>query len=191
MKTIRTLLLFVLVCAMILAAVPALAESAFTFRNGITFGLSVEQLVQAESGDPDTWHSMALSHWQVISPPDKITYADREAALLFFMIEDQMELIAYDFMSADSEEDYNAVCEALSAEFGENQPVSSAEVAQLMDCFSPGFYKEDDITSSVFWAQEGVKVLQFCYQEGSFVVMYMNPAWDYTYVPAADAEDAA
>ena len=189
-------LFIVLLTAVILAAVPSLAEeaAAFSFRNGITFGMTEEELMQAEAekngvSDED-WNSMELVSWHAVGPAGGAQFAGCPVNLIYFLADGRMEAAGYDFLSG-SAEDYDAAAALLSEEYGEATPVSPEDAAALMDCFSPGFYSADDLFSVQAWQQDNVVVYQFYYQEGSFVVMFTDPAFDYASVNQAAAEDDA
>lgn len=191
-------LLILLLTAVILAAVPALAEeaAAFSFRNGITFGMTEEELMQTEEAanqvSPEDWHSMDLFNWHAVGPGDSITYAGNEVSLIYFLADGRMQAAGYDFNYSGTQEVYDAAAALLTAEYGESQPVASEEAAALMDYFSPGFYSAEDLTGVQAWKLDNVVIYQFFYQDGSFVVMFADPAFDYASVnQGITAEDDA
>ena len=185
-KTITAILLMVL-CFTVFSS---LCEEAatFSFRNGVMFGMSEEEIKKIEADynqvDLESWESTEISAWQVLLANTKVSSYDSN--LMYFFTNDQMEAAFYDFSSFDEDNPFNAIAAALSEEYGEKESIEPKEIIKLMDYFSPGFYSESDIKSPYVWYQDGVNVYQFYYDnnddvsDDNFAICYFNPAWDYS-----------
>lgn len=169
-----------LILASVCMCAAAEESASFGLPENVAFGDGEEKIMQAVGdGNPDEWRTVEIGKWKLMASSENISLAGVEAMPIFFLMEDQMEMYACDFVRAVPDGGYDRVLEALTAEYGESQPVSAADVAQLMSCINPGFYQEDDITSQVMWQLEDITVYLFCYSEDSFTVFMINPAWDY------------
>lgn len=157
--------------------------SLFSFRNGITFGMSENEVRQTEEKngqvDQDNWSSEEVSSWYVIYPKDRIKVSSYEGALMYFFQNDQMEAAAYDIHPDNISTAYETITEAITKVYGESKAIDPATVADLMDCFIQGYYTESDIDSPLLWELDNVCIYQFYYGTDSFVVFYINPDWDY------------
>ena len=184
----KVIISVLLLCAFLgTAVIPAFAEDgAFSFRGGVTFGMGMEKIKEIEEANGqvhlDHWLDGELPPWKVIRGSDKVQVSSYEAYLLYFFLDDMMESVFYDFMfygDEGPEAAFNNVAASLTAKYGAGEPVSSAEIVNLVNHFSPNFYSEEDLVSVTVWRQENVDIYQFYYSENGFVLFYANPAFDY------------
>ena len=172
-----TSFILVLIIATAAAAVPALSEGTapFSFRNGITFGMTPDQIVQTEEAanqvQPDSWRDGQIGTWYVASS-NQVAVSQYTANLMYFFGENQMEMAAYDFSSGTTEEMYKNLTNAYCTVYGASESVEPAEIVQVMDCFIQGFYTEENISSALAWRQKNVTIYQFYYGPDAFVVLY-------------------
>lgn len=157
-------------------------KKLFSFRNGITFGMSEVEVIQAEGGesDMDKWERMKLnSTSHLIGPTARVKVGDYKADVIYYMTENQMEMAVYSFTDNSDKSVYRNINRGLISLYGPCKPVSSAEVAAFMDYISPGSCAEEDVSSAVKWEHDHVVIYQFGYQENGFEVLYTDPDWDY------------
>lgn len=176
-------------------AEPVVTEGGFSFRDGITFGMTAEEIKAAEARNTqtsdDSWRSMDLNGWYVFGTATNLPVGDFEAPSLYFAAEGKMQAASYDFQHHASDDVFSGVRSMLSSQYGESKLADSADLAALMDCFSPGFYTAEDIRDGAAWQAEGAEIYQFWYNSDSFVVFCINPAYDFTQPLAAQEEPAA
>lgn len=191
MKKAKTLVTLLMIFTLLLYIFPVSAEgSAFSFRNGISFGMSAEQLMEAEAAgngiSTDSWDFEMLYEWQAMTT-SYIPVSDYEALFLYLLYNNEMEMACYNFTGND-EGEFEALSAALSSLYGEAKATPSEVIAGVMDLFSPGFYSPSDITSGLTWKTDSVVIYQFFFAENQFAIVYMNPYYDYSAVNAGPAE---
>ena len=122
---------------MVFAAATVLAEeNAFTFRNGITFGLNMDQVMATETGryeidsehtrGPVTFDELEYEHVSVNDKPADLTYLFVGNELVAIRIDLEEYAATFDQVKAD-----------LTAKYGESAPVDLARLGN-------GIYAVDD-----------------------------------------------
>ena len=107
---------------------------------------------------------------------------------MYFLYAGQMQAVCYDFRSGNTDETFETITNALSTVYGESSLADSADLVLLMDCFSPGFYNESDLSGGLVWLKDNVTIYQFYYDDNSrFVVFYTNPFWIYSITPSDES----
>lgn len=185
MKRNKFVSLLTLCLVLCLTIMPVFGEEAdvFSFRNGIRFGMNEKEIKEIEAAngqaESDGWQSMEVGSWHAIGPEESVQVSTEKGYVIYFLKDDQMEAASYDFRSSGSTV-FITISGALTGVYGQRAAAEPKEIIRLMDCFSPGFYKESDITSAYVWRQDQVVIYQFYYSESAFVVFYTNPAFDYS-----------
>lgn len=184
--------IFVVLCLLVLCISfsACTEEEPFSFRNGIQFGMSLEELKQKEKEngnlDDSIWASVEIGNWKMFGTHVPVEVSNYKANLIYLLANDCMEAAGYDFNDISAEESvgdaFKYIRQALSAVYGENEPVAASKIVELMDAFSQGFYSEADIREAVKWELSTVMIYQFYYDEDQFVVMYIDPKFDYASV---------
>ena len=122
---------------MVIAAATALAEgNTFTFRNGITFGMNMDQVMAAETGrneidnehthGPVDFGELEYEHVTVDNKPADLKYLFVGNELVAIRIDFEERAVSFDQARAD-----------LTARYGEAGPVNLATLAN-------GIYAVDD-----------------------------------------------
>ena len=130
-------LAILMVLAMVFTAMAALAEEkAFTFRNGITFGMNMDQVMAAESGryeidnehthGPVDFAELEYEHVMVNNKPADLKYLFVGNELVAIRVDFEERAVSFDQAKAD-----------LTALAGEAAPVDLAKLAN-------GIYAVDD-----------------------------------------------
>ena len=133
----KKMLAILMALAMILAATAALAEeNAFTFRNGITFGMNMDQVMAAETGryeidsenthGPVSFAELEYEHVMVDNKPADLKYYFVGNELVAIRVDFEERAVTFDQVKAD-----------LTALAGEAAPVDLAKLAN-------GIYAVDD-----------------------------------------------
>lgn len=133
----KKILAIVMALAMVLTAASVLAEeNAFTFRNGVTFGLNMDQVMEKETGryeidsehtlGPVEFYELEYEHVSVDGKPADLTY-------LFV----GNELVAIRVNLEEHAATFDQVKAALSEKYGESVPVDLAMLGN-------GVYAVDD-----------------------------------------------
>ena len=163
------------------------AEESFSFRNGIHFGMTSEELIQTEKEneqvDENEWENFKLGNWIVLGPEERIAVSQYEAYLRYLLADDHMQAAIYLFSedtSVPSETEYQYICYALSTVYGEADTVLASEVVTLVDEFERGGFHESDIKEAYKWAKTNVVIYQFYYGKEDFIILYSNPNYDYS-----------
>ena len=133
----KKILAILMTLAMVIAATAALAEeNTFTFRNGITFGMNMDQVMAAETGryeidnehthGPVSFTELEYEHVMVDNKPADLKYLFVGNELVAIRVNFEERAISFDQAKAD-----------LAALSGEAAPVDLAKLAN-------GIYAVDD-----------------------------------------------
>ncbi len=133
----KKILAIVMALAMVCAAATVLAEeNAFTYRNGITFGMNMDQVMETETGryeidsehtiGPVEFYELEYEHVSVDNKPADLTY-------LFV----GNELVAIRVNLEEHAATFDEVKAVLTGKYGESVPVDLARLGN-------GIYAVDD-----------------------------------------------
>ena len=133
----KKMLAILMALAMAVATTAALAEeNAFTFRNGITFGMNMDQVMAAETGryeidnenthGPVSFAELEYEHVTVDNKPADLKYYFVGNELVAIRVDFEERAVTFDQAKAD-----------LTALAGETAPVDLAKLAN-------GIYAVDD-----------------------------------------------
>ena len=133
----KKILAIVMALAMVFAAATVLAEeNTFTFRNGVTFGLNMDQVMDMETGAYEienehtrgrvTFYELEYEHTTVDDKPADLTYLFVGNELVAIKVNLEEHAATFDQVKAD-----------LTAKYGESAPVDLAKLGN-------GIYAVDD-----------------------------------------------
>lgn len=133
----KKILAIVMALAMVFAAATVLAEeNTFTFRNGVTFGMNMDQVMDTETGryeidsehtrGPVTFDELEYEHESVDGKPADLTYLFVGNELVAIRVNLEEHAATFDQVKTD-----------LTAKYGESTPV---DLAMLKN----GIYAADD-----------------------------------------------
>ncbi len=187
MKRTKLLFLLALVCAVILAAAPALASGTapFSFRNGICFGMSEQEIIQTEAAngevDQDAWESSDMSFQSpglsLLASKTTVKVSTYDAVVGYFLVSDQMQGAAYDF-AAGSSAMYQDLSAALTAVYGAPQTVDFDVVAQALHRLVPSVNNNAPAGAAPdvpAWQLDNVTIYLFYYDTDMLGILYLNP----------------
>ncbi|MBR2822403.1 MAG: hypothetical protein IKE24_01745 [Clostridia bacterium] len=183
----ETMLVFFLVLLGVSAS--CAEEGVFTFRNGIQFGMTSDKIIETEKGngqiDEADWLKSEMGNWTALTTNRRIEVSQYEAYLYYMLSNDHMQAAIYDFYGDTSKTpsvQYENMRYALSTVYGESETAPAAEIVNIMDSFVQGMYHEPNIVDAVKWQKNNVFIYQFFYGKDSFVILYLNPNYDYNSV---------
>ena len=133
----KKILAIVMILAMVFTAVTVLAEeNAFSYRNGVTFGMNMDQVMETETGlyeidsehtrGPVTFDELEYEHVSVNDKPADLTYLFVGNELVAIRIDLEEYAATFDQVKA-----------ALTEKYGESAPVDLARLGN-------GIYAVDD-----------------------------------------------
>ena len=133
----KKILAIVMALAMVFAAATVLAEeNTFTFRNGVTFGLNMDQVMDMETGAYEienehtrgrvTFYELEYEHTTVDDKPADLTYLFVGNELVAIRVDLEEYAATFDQVKA-----------ALTEQYGESAPVDLAKLGN-------GIYAVDD-----------------------------------------------
>ena len=133
----KKILAIVMALAMVFAAATVLAEeNTFTFRNGVTFGLNMDQVMDMETGAYEienehtrgrvTFYELEYEHTTVDDKPADLTYLFVGNELVAIRVDLEEYAATFDQVKA-----------ALTEKYGESAPVDLAKLGN-------GIYAVDD-----------------------------------------------
>lgn len=145
----------------------------FQFRNGITWGMTPEQ-VQTIEQTPMIERKQDL--WSVLYTRSRVEVSRYSADLVFMFRENSLKMITYDFGTTAGDGSYGYLIGALSEVYGEGLTPDAAQIVTLMDQIYPGFYTAERLTNPHGWlADDGTRVYLYYYAEGAFAILYASP----------------
>ena len=171
---------FALACLLLIAALPALANEgdaapyAFTFRNGITWASTVEEVQQLEQqvDDEEADSSKNGAFTGLVFTNKRVS--DYAGTLIFLFKDDVLQLISYD-LSDFGEPDFLHLLAALKTVYGPSTMVEAGAAFRLIDAAAPGARQLEDFSDAQGWAlTDGTQILTGYYSSGSIYVLYLN-----------------
>ena len=168
--------LIALLLVLALMGCAALAEAqAFSFRNGVAWGMTVDEVLAAE-GNPEyeTFNSGdgVMTGLEI----DDATAAGVEADLMYNFTNGRLVMCGYEFDAEDVTID--ALAEQLAVKYG---PASESDFAAVVEIynimFGPGKMTEEFLTerSSRCWMlEDGTILLLIAYSDDAIDLAYMD-----------------
>ena len=148
------------------------APNAFRFRDGIRWGMNMQQ-VKALETVPMTERTM--QNWAIMLTDSKVTVSRFTADLVFMFREDRLQMASYEFQKG-TEDDFLYLSGALSAVYGAKKEADSLKIKALMDAINPNRYRTEQITQAYGWmTADGTTVFLYFYAENAFAIMYVSP----------------
>ena len=133
----KKILAIVTALTMVFAAATVLAEeNTFTFRNGVTFGLNMDQVMETETGqyEIDSEHTIGPIEFYELEY-EHVSVDDKPADLTYMFVGN--ELVAIRVNLEEHAATFDEVKAALTEKYGESAPVDLAVLGN-------GIYAVDD-----------------------------------------------
>ncbi len=155
---------------------PASSDSGFTFRNGIRWSMTPED-VRAAMGETVQMEERSQENWSVLYSVGRVEVSRLCADRVFIFRDRQLNMILYAFDRSEPQSSYTYLTGALGSVYGENQTAEASEVVALMDMVYPGMYTADGISGVNSWmAADGTRIYLYRQNGASFSVLYASPA---------------
>ena len=165
----------------ILTAVPhagAAAGRALKFREGISFGMNAEQIIQAETKihqvPEDDWLTMGGSPVYYMAPPQPVQLAGYDVRVTYMLFGGALQVVrmnAYNF----SDEQYSATFGMLQNLYGESSAFDREEIPQIEARLNVTFPDPGRIEGNA-WKKDDI-VLYLVYprdNRGDFLLLCMR-----------------
>ena len=150
-------------------AVPA---GAFSFRNGVTWNMSREQVRATESIDLT---DRSNGSWSILYPLQRVDVSRYQADLVYMFENDALKMITYDFGNTGSAADFLYLAGALDSVYGEHTEPDASVVVGIMDRIYPGYYTTDRIHNIRGWISgEDTWIYLYYYAEKAYGILYVN-----------------
>lgn len=146
---------------------------AFSFRNGIRWDMTTEQ-IRALENVPMTDRSS--SEWSVMITAEKVKVSRFTADLVFMFYQDQLKMITYEFQSDGSTLDYQYLLGALCSVYGESQNADGIVIKRMMDQIYPDRYRTDWIREGKMWSlADGTHIFLYFFSSNAYAILYTCP----------------
>lgn len=184
---------FVFIVAIVILAmvvVEATGEEAepFSFRNGVTFGMSAGEIIAIESAqnfvDKDTWHTEMVHAWTSLNrgPEYDIKISQYTGCIEYLLLNNAMQVAYYDIATNGEDEVYQNITKALSSVYGDYEEVDSETISSVMWTIYPS-YIDPGVSEARVWKRHNVIIYQFVDKYEHLTILYLNPAFDYANPP--------
>ncbi len=148
--------------------------AAFSFRNGIRWDMTAEQ-VRALENVPMTERSS--ENWSVMVTEDKARVSRFSADLVFMFYQGQLKMITYEFQSDGSALDYQYLLGALCSVYGESGPADGIIIKRMMDQIYPDRYRTEWIREGKMWSTgDGTHIFLYYFSSNAYAILYTCPA---------------
>ena len=155
---------------------PTEQVTAFTFRNGIGWNMSTEQVKNLEE-TAMTERTSTSGEWSVMLTNGKVTVSRFTANLIFMFRQNQLRMITYEFSTEkDSVISFYYLIGALEYKYGKSQDGEAQAVKNLMDRIDPNHYQTDRIQQIHTWtAKDGTGIYLYYFNTDRFAILYVCP----------------
>ena len=148
------------------------APNAFRFRDGIRWGMNMQQVSALET-QPMTERSM--NSWSIMLTNGRVAVSRFTADLVFMFRDDRLLMISYEFPQ-EKQDSFQYLTGALSSLYGEKADAEPLKIKALMDAINPSRYRIEQITRACEWKNvDGTTVYLYYYSETDFAIMYVSP----------------
>lgn len=191
----RFLLAALIVVTVISFIFPSLGEEAgFSFRNGISFGMSQQEIIGIEEANgeipEDEWDTIAVNSWLHLHSNFPVQVGDFRTEIAYMLADDRMEMAYYEFPGYSGQGDpFTGLSAGLTEKYGEGHPVDPEEIEDFVSCFNPDYREQGNVIVTAFgWKKEHVTIYLFQYLYApessgkSTMLVYASPEFDYTQV---------
>ena len=152
---------------------PTEQVTAFTFRNGIGWNMSTEQVKNLEE-TAMTERTSTTGEWSVMLTNEKVTVSRFAANLIFMFRQNQLRMITYEFSTEkDSVISFYYLIGALEYKYGKSQDGEAQAVKNLMDRIDPNHYQTDRIQQVHAWAaKDGTGIYLYFFNTDRFAILF-------------------
>ena len=164
-KVAGTAILACIICA---GTCMAAQTDEFTFRNGVTWGMSLADVIAAENITEEPEDRMMLPDGKemLLLEDEDVTAAGLEADSEYIFVDDALYVCGYEF---GDETDIDKLLESMEAKYGVSQPVNWELFAKLMTPLFP-----DEIESQMSYMQSVEFSCEWDIDEQLYIMLYSD-----------------
>ena len=147
---------------------------AFTFRNGISWNMTTEQVSTLETAP---MNERTSGEWSVMVTTEKVAVSRFAAELVFIFRQNQLRMITYEFnYNNDSVISFYYLIGALEFKYGKSQDAEPQTVKNLMDRIDPNHYRTERIQQVHAWTdKDGTGIYLYYFDTDRFAILYASP----------------
>ena len=181
----------IIICLLLMAAVTGTAEeagnipsiretmqteqtvTAFSFRNGIGWNMSMDQIKTLE---PVPMAERSSNDWSVMVTSEQVQVSRFQADLVFMFWQDKLKMITYEFQADASKLNYQYLLGALCSVYGDSHEAQPAAIKSMMDRIYPDRYRADWIREAHAWtAADGTNLFLYYFSANAYAILYVSP----------------
>ena len=147
--------------------------AAFSFRNGIGWNMSMEQVKALENVGMTERSS---NEWAVMVTTEPVQVSRFQADLVFMFWQDRLKMITYEFQADASRLNYQYLLGALCTVYGDSREAQPTVIKSMMDRIYPDRYRTDWIREAHAWtAADGTNLFLYYFSANSYAILYVTP----------------
>ena len=148
-------------------------KKAFSFRNGITWGMNPQQVAAIENVPMEQAFS---SEWSILLTSSQVPVSRFSADLVYIFRQDALRMITYEFKNDCSTLNYQYLAGALCSLYGESREAGPAMIKGWMDRVYQNYYNQDLIHNAMEWtAEDGTAIYLYYVTEKTYAILYVCP----------------
>ena len=145
----------------------------FSFRNGIGWNMSMEQVKTLETV---SMTERSSSDWSVMVTAEQVPVSRFQADLVFMFWQDKLKMITYEFQADASKLNYQYLLGALCSVYGDSREAQPAVIKSMMDRIYPDRYRADWIREAHAWtAPDGTNLFLYYFSANAYAILYVTP----------------
>ena len=147
--------------------------TAFSFRNGIGWNMSMDQIKTLE---PVPMAERSSNDWSVMVTSEQVQVSRFQADLVFMFWQDKLKMITYEFQADASKLNYQYLLGALCSVYGDSHEAQPAAIKSMMDRIYPDRYRADWIREAHAWtAADGTNLFLYYFSANAYAILYVSP----------------
>ena len=160
-----------------------LEKKAFSFRNGVEWGMNPQQVAAIENVPMEQRTS---SDWAVMLTAEPVSVSRFTADLVYIFYQNALRMITYEFQTDCSTLNYQSLAGALSSLYGESKDANTVIIKSWMDRIYQNYYNQELMHDARVWTTEdGTTVYLYYFTGEMYAILYICPGSD---SPGADYE---
>lgn len=155
------------------APVQTYSYGAFSFRNGVYWNMTPEQVLGTEAM---ALTRMTNGNWTVLFQ-EKAAVSTYTAQLVYMFRDGLLQMINYDFVTGANTGDYAYLSEALSSVYGTPETANTVDIYAAMNQVDPGRYRVSALRDARVWrVADGTSIYLYWYSGDAYAILYVSPA---------------
>ena len=148
-------------------------KKAFSFRNGITWGMNPQQVAVIENVPMEQAFS---SEWSILLTSSQVSVSRFSADLVYIFRQEALRMIPYEFKTDCSTLNFQYLTGALCSLYGESREANPAVIKGWMDRVYQNYYNQNLIHNATEWsAEDGTYIYLYYVTENTYAILYVCP----------------